>query len=513
MKTRVTTRKKPRIPEKHDLFAGRLRGAGAAVLILVFLSTCPACRTKRSQLTISPRSPALPERITELREAEGKFEQGFLDRLRNASDNDRFGALVDLSRQLDLRAFTGRPEHALRDKRSRRAAVIGALEEIAGRQQARLGPILDEMIEDGRLDYVRPVSIVNRLVVEGRAAGILELAESPEVSGILPDWVSKRRRGRHFPGPSASPPLGDSFRSWAIAALGADRLWAQGLVGDGVVVGIIDTGVFADHEQLQGGQLEGSRGWYDPVRATSTPYDSHGHGTSVLSLAVGTNPEGRIVGVAPGARWTAALGNYDNFYSRIRMTLAADWMLRVARPDVLINAWSHDEGDCNDFDLPFIDAWLAAEIFPVFPAGNQGPGPGTGDSPANLFGVLPDSDAVFSVASITSRWEVAPESSRGPSRCGSPQFPTLGAPGSDVPCATLGSPNAYRLGSGTSFAAGLTAGAAALLLQADPELSPHELRRILVSSARDLPPAGPDDASGAGAIDLVSALQTTRPKP
>jgi subtilisin family serine protease len=308
----------------------------------------------------------------------------------------------------------------------------------------------------------------------------------------------------------SAAPTGSSFRSWAIDAMKADRLWRQGLDGSGVVVATIDTGAFEAHEQLRGHRVPGERGWFDPVEGSAIATDRHGHGTGVLSQAVGENPDGRVVGVAPGARWAAALGNWKNFYSRSRMTLAADWVLRVARPDILVNAWSHDEGACIEFDRPFIDAWKASGIFVVFPAGNSGPLAATGESPAQLAGIFPDGGAVFSVAALLASGETYPQSSRGPSRCGSPAFPTLAAPGADLPIAAQSGPTAYLRGDGTSLSAGLVGGAAALLLQAAPETDPETLERVLRESARDVGPAGRDDATGAGAIDLPAALLLLR---
>jgi len=293
--------------------------------------------------------------------------------------------------------------------------------------------------------------------------------------------------------------------------MGADRLWEEGLDGTGVVVAVIDTGGMEEHEQLRGRRLPGDRGWFDPVNGSAVPADIHGHGTSVLAMAVGGNPEGRVVGIAPGAHWAAALGNHENYYSRIRMTLAADWVLRTARPDVLVNAWSHEEGDCSRFDVPFIDAWKASGIFVAFPAGNAGPEPRSGEAPAQLEGVFPDGGPVFSVAGLSRRGGTVRSSSRGPSRCGSPAFPTLAAPGDELPYPATGNPRAYGLaGEGTSLAVGLVGGAAALLLQADPEREPEELEAILAASCRDVLPAGRDDASGAGAIDLPAALALVR---
>jgi len=345
------------------------------------------------------------------------------------------------------------------------------------------------------------------VVVEGTASGLLAIGSSDEVAAVLPDWTSERAASRTGDVlVETGAPSGPSFRSWAIDAMKADRLWRLGLDGTGVTVATIDTGAFEAHEQLRGRRLPGERGWYDPVEGSTTATDRHGHGTGVLSQAVGENPVGRVVGVAPGARWAAALGNWKNFYSRSRMTLAADWILRVARPDVLVNAWSHDEGECNDFDRPFIDAWKASGIFVVFPAGNAGPLRATGESPAQLGGIFPRGGAAFSVAALLESGETYPLSSRGPSRCGSPAFPTLAAPGADLPMASPGGPTAYVRGEGTSLSAGLIGGAAALLLQAAPETDPETLERVLMKSTRDVAPEGRDDATGAGVVDLEAAL-------
>jgi subtilisin family serine protease len=407
-------------------------------------------------------------------------------------------ALIDLTEQLDVAAFARKQPGVFPSRANRRRTVIEALETVAGRQQARLKPLVDRLVAEGSLGYAQPVAIVNRLIVEGTPAGLTALSASQEIARITSDWTSERGATRALETDPAGP-LGDTFRSWAVDGIHADRLWERGFDGHGVVVAAIDTGAYEAHEQLAGRRLAGDRGWFDPVNGSTTGSDQHGHGTSVLSQAVGANPGGRVMGVAPGATWAVALGNWRNFYSRSRMTLAADWMLRVAKPDVLINAWSHDESPCCPFDVPFIAAWRASGIFVVFPAGNAGPAASSGESPAQL----PD---VFSVGALVLAGGPGRTSSRGPSRCGSAAFPSLAAPGDDLPAAALGQPRAYARGSGTSLAAGLTGGAAALLLQAVPEATPEQIEDALLRSARDVAPAGRDDATGAGAIDVEAAL-------
>jgi hypothetical protein len=479
---------------------GGLGVRGATLLGLLATALYSGCST-RGIPPGHPGSGQEPPVVTAAPvDPESKLDDGFRSRLDETPAGESIRAIVDLTEQVDLASLVRTLGERRRPKSERRAAVIGALERVAHRQQARLRPEIERLESAGLLHYVRPVAIVNRLLVEGTGPGILALADSPEVASVLPDWTSTR--GGRWGG---TPPLlhsDESYESWAIEAMGVDGLWARGLDGSGVVVAIIDTGVYGKHEQLRGKMIGEGRGWYDPVEGRPTPYDNHGHGTSVLSVAVGANPSGRVVGVAPGAAWTAALGNWRNVYSRWRMTEAADWIFRVARPDVLINAWSNDRSECSDFDLAFINAWRAAEIFVVFPAGNAGPDPATGEAPASLAGVLPDGGPVFSVAALMPGGEVDPTSSRGPSRCGSTAFPSVAAPGAGLPHAALGSPTAYAVGGGTSLAAGLVGGAAALILQADPELGPADVERLLIEMARPLPPPTAPEAIGAGGVDL-----------
>ena len=473
-------------------------------LVMLAVVAFAAC-ARPPAADVAPDPPVTDGALLDLA---GKLDAGFLEELRAAPEN-RVRVLVDLSEQLDLAALRLALASEVRTKKARRAAVIAALESVAERQQARVRPTVDRLIAVGALDDVRYVAIVNRLLVEGSGAGVLELAGLGDVARVWREWTSEPSGevGRNV---ALASPFEPSFPSWAIRDTGAEFLWERGLSGEGVVVATIDTGVFEDHEQLRGRRLAGERGWFDPRNGSVEPYDNDGHGTAVLSLAVGSNTGGHVVGLAPGARWAAALGNWRNYYSRWRMSEAADWVLRVARPDVLINAWSHEEEGCLGFDLPLINAWKAAEIFVVFPAGNFGDGGDTGETPGNLTGTFPDDGPVFSVAALLPDGAVHPRSSRGPSPCGSPAFPSLGAPGDALPHAALGSRSSYRAGSGTSLAAAVLGGGAALLLEANPELSPWDLERILVETARDLPPPGSDLESGTGALDLKAAWKRLR---
>ncbi len=382
--------------------------------------------------------------------------------------------LVDLDEQVDLK----RLEHSLSGSRlERRERVLEALRKVAGRSQKRLRPFLEAARREGLVRSWQGFVIRNRLVVEATPAGIEALARRPEVAAILPE--------SDLPIPSLAgqgePAAGRV--SWAVEAVGAPAAWAKGLDGTGVVVGVIDSGASAAHEQLAPGFRGGPESWLDPANGSAEPRDSRfGHGTGVLSVAVGRNVSGYTLGIAPAARWIACAALPEGRYNNVLVTRCADWMLEVGRPDVLVLAWVLPAEGCDRSLQPLVDAWRAAGILPVFAAGNHGPEERTDRSPANY-------EEVLSVGGLTPDGEILPETSRGPDACGGGPFPRLSAPAQDLIAAFPLGRDTYLRARGTSFAAGIAAGAAALLVQSRPEATVPELEQALGSGRLDLPAA------------------------
>ncbi|MCB0021138.1 MAG: carboxypeptidase regulatory-like domain-containing protein, partial [Anaerolineales bacterium] len=100
---------------------------------------------------------------------------------------------------------------------------------------------------------------------------------------------------------------------------------------------------------------------------------------------------------------------------------------------------------------------------------------------------------------------VASFSSRGPSPLTNETKPDVSAPGVEVRSAIPG--NGYAEFNGTSMAAPHVTGAAALMLAADPAIDIDTIEQLLMETAVDLGPAGPDPDYGHGRIDAFAAVQ------
>ena len=110
---------------------------------------------------------------------------------------------------------------------------------------------------------------------------------------------------------------------------------------------------------------------------------------------------------------------------------------------------------------------------------------------------------VLTIAATDENGQVASFSSRS-------AYVDLAAPGDNIMVASALS-GSWEEASGTSFAAPIVSGAAAWLWTMRPELDASQVAEILRRSARDVSPAGRDDASGFGLLDVAAALTTPTP--
>ena len=294
---------------------------------------------------------------------------------------------------------------------------------------------------------------------------------------------------------------------WNLTDINAPTLWNYGYTGQGIVVGILDTGVDINHPDLIDKWRGGDNSWFDPYGKYTAPTDPIGHGTQVAGIIVGGDNSGFQIGVAPNAEWIAAKIFDDAGEADISLIHQAyQWMLDPDgnpdtddAPDIINNSWGIENyiNVCVQEFNGEITAFKEAGISVVFSAGNFGPQPETSISPAN-------DPLSTSVGSVNQLHDVEYTSSRGPGACDGGIYPKLVAPGSGIFTSDK-LPLEYNVVSGTSFAAPHVTGAYAQLLSAFPSATVTQLESAITESATDIEEFGADNTAGYGMLNISAA--------
>ncbi len=286
------------------------------------------------------------------------------------------------------------------------------------------------------------------------------------------------------------------------------------VTGRGVTVAVLDTGVDGTHSDISGRVVQNVKladtqsldvGFNYPIVSANLPNTDqvYGHGTFVAGVIAGNGAQsaGKYAGVASGAN---ILGLSAGDATLLFILSGFDYLLTNAQAfNVRVVNCSFSANTVFDVNDPVNIATQMltdAGVNVVFSAGNTG----SGADSLNPYSVAP---WVISVGATDNVGNLADFSSRG--EFGSPLFhPTVVAPGvntvslrpTTVVSVTTASGLAtdqsqlsaselpyYTTGSGTSFSAPEVAGVIALMLEANPQLTPAQVRDILQRTATPLP--------------------------
>ncbi len=305
------------------------------------------------------------------------------------------------------------------------------------------------------------------------------------------------------------------------------------VTGRNVTVAVLDTGIDGTHGDLASRVAQNIRladtqsvgaGFQYPINSEnlSNTDQLHGHGTFVAGIIAGngTLSNGKYAGVAPDAR---LIGLSAGDLTLVYVLSGLDYLLsnRAALGVRVVNCSfsANTVFDTNDPINIATRMLTRAGVNVVFSAGNNGPGANT----LNPYAVAP---WVVSVGATDTEGRLASFSSRGD--FASALFrPTLVAPGTNV-VSVRGSGIAnvtgaqgfagadaerlssaeiphYTTASGTSFSAPQVAGAIALMLEVNPNLTPADVRSILQLTATPLAPYYSHEA-GAGMLNVHAAV-------
>lgn len=285
------------------------------------------------------------------------------------------------------------------------------------------------------------------------------------------------------------------------------------LDGDGVGICVIDTGIDPNHEQLAGRVV----GWRDWVNGQAVPYDDHGHGTHVSSIAAGDGTGSAVAGQYGGvARAASLIGakvlDSSGSGSDADVAAAIEWC--AGRSDVRVISMSLGSpgGDGSDLGSQMANAAAAAGKVVVVAAGNSGDAPGTITAPGVAtdvitVGAASDESTVAGGLDTDVGLYLAGFSGRGPTANPAARLkPDVVAPGLSVVAAKANAPTSYVAYSGTSMATPFVSGVVALGLEAAPGSSPAAIKSALQATARDAGAAGADNEWGHGLVDARAFL-------
>ena len=328
----------------------------------------------------------------------------------------------------------------------------------------------------------------------------------------------------------ASSVTGPGPNSVYAKALRADSAHKDGIKGAGVTVALLDTGVAALPD-LAGRVL---RVKTDALGLETAPCvnlsgeddcaDSYGHGTFLAGLIAGNGAAsaGAYTGVAPDANIVSIkVAGRDGAADVSTVIAGIQWAVSfkdeygIRVLNLSLGTDSTQSYRVDPLNYAVERAW-AAGIVVVVSASNRGPAAGTISKPG-------DDPFVLTVGAVDDRGTAGIGddrlplfSSRGPTAADGIAKPDIVAPGARL--VSLNAPGSaiaenipssmtapYRRGSGTSMSTAVVSGAVALMLAAQPALTPDRVKFALTSTARGVASTDPM-AVGAGMVDLADAL-------
>ncbi len=446
-------------------------------------------------------------------------------------------SIVESNDQPRSATRAGISERALR----RRAKVLSSGQLV----QANDFPVSESTLDIIRSTGARIRSVsrwLNAVSVEASPAQIAFLRQLPIVAQTIP--VARYTRK---PVEALDPPAVPLLRSSAanrfeygtsltqIVNINAVELHNLGVVGEGVLVGMLDDGYtnHFTHEALAPIDVVAE---YDFIqRDTNTSYSSGeaasqgSHGAGCLAVLGGYKP-GKLIGAAPRARFllgkTEIIGSETHIEEDLYVE-GLEWLERNGA-DVVSTSLGYRDFDAVTYSYPFDSlngrntivaraAAVAARkgILLVTAMGNEGAMvldtvisqivhlEKTLISPA-------DADSILGVGATSSDGELAAFSGTGPTADGRIK-PDIVAQGLGVYWAGTSTATSYGFANGTSLATPLTAGAAALVLSAHPQLTPMQVREAILQTGRPVDngtwqtASYPNNYYGHGRLDALRA--------
>jgi serine protease AprX len=387
----------------------------------------------------------------------------------------------------------------------------------------------------GRVD--QQIALINSVVADVPATALPALSDSPDVAQVTSN-ASLHLLGSTFSATGASyNPATDVDSMYNVEAMdGAHAYWDAGYTGQGVGVALIDSGVApVDGLDTPGKVIYGPDLSSEARNSSLRNLDTFGHGTHMAGIIAGLDSEVSSVsssdstdfmGMAPNSQIVSLkVANALGQTNVSQVLTAINWVVQHQNANGMnIRVLNLSFG--TDTSQPYVldplayaaeQAWLNG-IVVVVAAGNEGNNSDGLEDPAIDPYVIAVGAADTENSTNVSNDQPASFTSEGDGT----RNPDLAAPGTHIvslrdpgsfiddafgATATVG--DRFFLGSGTSQAAAVVSGAAALLLSQRPSLTPDQVKALLVGNTSAI--QGDPLLTGSGELNLASVLNAPTP--
>lgn len=407
-------------------------------------------------------------------------------------------------------------ETRMMTRKGKRQYVVSKLKAFSKENQTDILKMLQKAEQNGEVEKVVPLWIVNAVCCKASTNLIMQLSERGDIKIISDDEVRPMiPEDLEEMGTENGNVTRDATIEWNVSRVQADRAWELGYTGSGVVVAIVDSGVNYNHTDISNNMWTNSQGYhgYDYVNYDNYPLDDHQHGTHCAGTVAGYGTNGKKTGVAPGVKIMAVKvlndqgdGNTGSIATGVEYALdnGAD----------IINCSAGGRSSSSATERQLYENILSAGVLVAKSAGNNGNKlndgyalPNNVSSPAQCPPpwLHPDqkkyqnggTSGMMVIGSVNKKDLKASSSSIGPctwqyvdgyedyaySASSSTRIglirPDVAAPGVNIVSLDYANNTGYRTLSGTSMATPCAAGVMALLLQANPSLTPAGIDSIM----------------------------------
>lgn len=425
----------------------------------------------------------------------------------------------------------------------RRDFVIAERKAFCQASQAQVIDFLEGYKVDNRVTDLKSYWSFNGFSCSASTEVIAQLAERKDVALIIPDEMRPM-----VPMNEKVHPATAKADAWHVDRVNAPAVWnynGTGYTGNGIIVGLIDTGVNYNHIDIANSMWDGGNEFphhgYDIFNQDNDPMDDQGHGTHTAGIIAGQGNAGTQTGVAPGAKIMAIkILSAEGDGEATHLIQGVEFALEHGADILSLSLSDVGAGPCyyyRDVFATCLDAGVAAAIA----CGNEGQTQYTYPVPFNISApgncpppwLHPDQQieggltSVISVGATDSNDEHCGFSSIGPSTWTSgPNVgsyndypyengdasqpglirPDISAPGENITSLNYLTTNNYIEMDGTSMATPCVAGVLAMLLEANPDLTPAELDSIIELTSTRVGNTMKNNRVGAGRIDALAAI-------